>query len=138
MRIIEGWFITFADTPPGPLQGYGLIKKGYRHIVLTRYDPVSESFVVFETMHGGSKVGVLTLYQWDFVIRHSTETFIITTDINPAKMLLPRLLTCVGAAKHHIGVRWPLVFTPWQLRSALLKHDMASKFDIDAEIEELE
>ena len=131
MRIVEGWFISFSNVPSTVLQGYGVVKKGYRHIVLTRYDKVSESFIYFETLYGGFKIGVLTIDQWHFIVNHATETFVITTNVNPTKMLLPRILTCVGAAKHLLGVNWPFVFTPWQLRSALLKKGIADKFSLN-------
>lgn len=31
------------------------------------------------------------------------------------------LMSCVGVVKYCLGVRWPLVLTPWQLWTKLLK-----------------
>ena len=119
----------FYPVPATILQGYGLVKQDYRHIVMSRYNTATEMFICFECLYGGFKIDLLSAERWSVLESYSVETLIVVTDVRPLDMMLPRLLTCVGAAKHLLGVRWPLVFTPWQLRSALIKRGMADKFD---------
>jgi hypothetical protein len=132
MRVSQSWFIMFLDAKPSWMQAWGfMLKRGYRHVILCRYEVEVDMFLAFETWSGGGRVKLIQPYQFVQIQGICEEVLLGVTDVDPYRPMLPRLFTCVGVVKHMFGMRWPLTFTPWQLRCTLLRTGMADKYDPD-------
>jgi hypothetical protein len=130
VRLYDHWFIMFFSAQPRWYQPYGrFVHPRYRHLCMVQYDEEVDRFIALEIFGGGGQMKMMMPYQFIRMEDMATEVLTCMSAVDPYRPYLPRLFTCVSFCKQMLGLRWPLVITPYQLRCTLLREGIATKYE---------
>ena len=99
------------------------LKRGFRH-VLVAVEVSAGTVVVLDSADGGMHLWAAECDLEDVADYYrGIDATVVETEAQPGGTLYPTRWTCVEVAKRALGVRAPLVLTPWQLYKYLTRGD---------------
>lgn len=117
----QTWLVGFL---PSPNSGVYRLFAGKSHCFCFRYDPSFCRWLLVEHSVVGLDVRIMAEYQAEHLIQTCLKHgHLIRVKGGPKKIVIrpPLLMTCTEVVKSQLGIRDWRIWTPNQLRSALLK-----------------
>ncbi len=108
-----------------------LLKPGFRHCFVVLHD--GARWILFDPLSTGVEIAVLPVdgaVDLAAIFRSQGLAAVETVARRPARPLPPGPWSCVEAVKRAIGLRAPLVLTPWQLYRRLRREQPHPGLDI--------
>lgn len=114
--------VVFENRPGSPLLTF--LRPGFRHCFCLLKRPCG--WIVCDPLKAGIRLEAIASYDEQHLLRHYRSLGMLALAgsciADPGGVALLAPLTCVSLVKRLLGLRAPLVWTPYQLYRALLKH----------------
>lgn len=127
------WIVCFRSSPNfGLWKLFTIGRQEYGHVFAVRYDPELDLWIRVECASQRFKFDVCCGDDATLLVQEMMEcTACVEIKVEDNPIQMPRWLYCVSFVKHVIGVRSPLILTPYQLYCELIKKPHRVIFDQD-------
>ena len=118
MLVEQDWYVVFTNTPGS--RGYRkLLKRGFHHCYCMTKSEAGLFWIVVQPHWSHTEIDYRSAEAFPFVEDYTGSEAVVVpygARIDPKQHCAQLgILTCVDVVKRHLGIRAPLVFTPYQL-----------------------